>query len=147
MNATPPLVSVVDDDESVRESLPDLLSTYVDPHATGGPPTKVVGSVVTRWSTWTDGGGDTALAAQRGQGRSRQSLLVFGTVSRAQLEVLAASGVVDAGGAGLCVLLDALSAAIGGADDDSYAIPAPSEHPAIAAACSTRSSPSCSASR
>lgn len=34
--------------------------------------------------------------------------------TRQQLEVLAASGVVDAGGAGLCVLLDALSAAISG---------------------------------
>jgi DAK2 domain fusion protein YloV len=60
---------------------------------------------------------------------AREALL--GT--RRQLEVLAASGVVDAGGAGLCVLLDALSAAISGADRDSFAIPAPSKHPAIAA--------------
>jgi hypothetical protein len=73
------------------ESLPDLLSTYVDPHATGGPTTTVTGSVVARWSTWKDGGGDTALAAQRGQGRDRQSLLVFGTVTQAQLEDLASS--------------------------------------------------------
>jgi hypothetical protein len=73
------------------ESLPDLLSTYVDPHATGGQPTTVTGSVVARWSTWTDGGGDTALAAQRGQGKNRQSLLVFGTVTQAQLEDLASS--------------------------------------------------------
>jgi fatty acid kinase len=53
--------------------------------------------------------------------------------TRRQLEVLTANGVVDAGGAGLCVLLDALSAAIGGADRDSYVIPAATEHPAIAA--------------
>ncbi|HEX7993616.1 MAG TPA: DAK2 domain-containing protein [Streptosporangiaceae bacterium] len=50
-----------------------------------------------------------------------------------QLEVLAASGVVDAGGAGLCVLLDALSAAIGGADRELFAVPAPSQHATIAA--------------
>lgn len=60
---------------------------------------------------------------------AREALL--GTPS--QLEMLAASGVVDAGGAGLCVLLDALSAAIAGADRDSFAIPAPTKHPAIAA--------------
>ena len=44
--------------------------------------------------------------------------------TRQQLEVLAASGVVDAGGAGLCVLLDALSAAISGRRG-SFAVPVP----------------------
>ncbi|MGN6794048.1 MAG: DAK2 domain-containing protein [Streptosporangiaceae bacterium] len=45
--------------------------------------------------------------------------------TRRQLDVLAASGVVDAGGAGLCVLLDALSAAIAGRGHGSFAIPGP----------------------
>ena len=48
--------------------------------------------------------------------------------TRGELEVLAASGVVDAGGAGLCVLLDALSAVISGHDDGSFTIPAPLGH-------------------
>jgi len=40
-----------------------------------------------------------------------------------QLDVLAASGVVDAGAAGLCVLLDALSAAITGSAPAAYEVP------------------------
>jgi hypothetical protein len=44
-----------------------------------------------------------------------------------QLDVLAASGVVDAGGAGLCVLLDALSAAITGSAPQAYEVPPPAE--------------------
>ncbi|HEY3529495.1 MAG TPA: DUF4245 family protein [Nocardioides sp.] len=72
-----------------EESVPEVLSTYVDPHPQAGPPATVDGSVVSRWATWTDSGGDTALVAQRGHGASRASLLVFGTVSRAQLEQLA----------------------------------------------------------
>jgi DAK2 domain fusion protein YloV len=59
-------------------------------------------------------GREAALAA-------REALL--GT--RRQLDVLAASGVVDAGGAGLCVVLDALSAAISGGDPGSFAVPEP----------------------
>lgn len=55
-----------------------------------------------------------------------------------QLPVLAASGVVDAGAAGLCVLLDALAAAVTGYVPDVYAVPAPEQHratgPAIASA-------------
>lgn len=73
------------------ESLPDLLSTYVDPHATGGRSVTVAGTVAARWQTWIDGGGDTALTTRRGQGNAQQSLLVFGTVTQAQLEGLAAS--------------------------------------------------------
>jgi hypothetical protein len=45
----------------------------------------VSGSVESQWTVWTDSGGDTALAAEHGQ----DSLLVFGTVSRAQLEQFA----------------------------------------------------------
>jgi hypothetical protein len=73
------------------QSVPELLTTYVDGHATAGASVTVSGSLVTRWDTWTDGSGDTALAAQRGHGKGRESLLVFGTVTQAQLEQLAAT--------------------------------------------------------
>jgi hypothetical protein len=66
-------------------SVSDLLATYVDPNPEGGSPVTVPGSVESQWTTWTDSGGDTALAAEHG----RDTLLVFGTVSRAQLEQLA----------------------------------------------------------
>jgi hypothetical protein len=72
-------------------SVPDLLGQYVDAHAQGGESVRVASSVATDWTLWTDDGGDTALVAARGSGSSASSLLVFGTVSRAQLERLAAS--------------------------------------------------------
>jgi hypothetical protein len=67
-------------------SVAELLTMYVDPHPHAGPPVTVDGSVVRRWDTWTDSGGDTALSAERGH----ESLLVFGTVSRSRLQQLAA---------------------------------------------------------
>lgn len=73
------------------ESAPELVTTYVDPHPQAGAPATVDGSVVRRWNTWTDSGGDTALVARRGHGSSAESLLVFGSVPRAELEQLAAS--------------------------------------------------------
>jgi hypothetical protein len=69
------------------ESTPELLATYVDPHPQKGPSVSVDGSVVTRWETWTDPGGDTALVATR----RHDSLLIFGSVSLASLKQLAAS--------------------------------------------------------
>lgn len=68
-------------------TLSELLTTYVDVHPRAGTPVTVDGSVVSSWSTWTDSGGDTALSATLGH----ESLLVFGTVSQAQLEQLAGS--------------------------------------------------------
>ena len=68
-------------------ALPELLTTYVDPHPQSGSPVRVSGSVTSQWDTWSDTGGDTALSAQHG----KDSLLVFGTVSRDQLEQLASS--------------------------------------------------------
>lgn len=68
-------------------TVPDLLTTYVDQDPQAGSPTRVSGSVASQWDTWTDSGGDTALATEHG----RDSLLVFGTVSRDQLARLAAS--------------------------------------------------------
>lgn len=73
------------------QPLPEVLSTYVDSQAQPGPTVRVPGSVATRWATWTDGGGDTALAATRGHGATAATLLVFGTVTRGQLERLAAA--------------------------------------------------------
>jgi hypothetical protein len=74
----------------VRQSprdVPELLAAYVDAQPTAGPSVTVDGGVVRRWHTWTDAGGDTALTARWHQ----ESLLVFGTVSRADLEQLASS--------------------------------------------------------
>jgi len=50
----------------------------------------------------------------------------------AQLDVLAARGVVDAGGAGLCVLLDALAAVVTGIRPDAFEVPAAIPVPAAA---------------
>ena len=52
---------------------------------------------------------------------ARQALMA----TRQQLDVLAASGVVDAGGAGLCVMLDALNTAISGTQPGAFAVPEP----------------------
>lgn len=73
------------------QTVPELLTTYVDAHPASAPPATVSGSIATQWSAWTDGTGDTALAATRGAGANQESLLVFGTVSRAQLIQLAGS--------------------------------------------------------
>jgi hypothetical protein len=65
----------------------EVLTTYVDSAPASHGQVTIDGSVVSRWNAWTDTGGDTALATERGQ----ESLLVFGTVSQDQLEQLAAS--------------------------------------------------------
>jgi uncharacterized protein DUF4245 len=72
------------------DSTPALLTQYVDASPTSAAPVDVPGAVdgtVTTWDVWTDSGGDTALVARHGG----ESLLVFGTVSQAQLEQLAGS--------------------------------------------------------
>ena len=61
---------------------------------------------------------EVSQAAARG---ARQAL----AATPRQLDVLAASGVVDAGGAGLCVVLDALSAAVSGIRPQAYQVPVP----------------------
>ena len=53
--------------------------------------------------------------------------------TREQLDVLAARGVVDAGAAGLCVILDALAAVVTGASAGAFEVPAPAPAPAAAA--------------
>jgi hypothetical protein len=67
--------------------LPELLTQYVDPQPTAGAPVTLDSGVVTRWDTWTDTGGDTALVAHW----HGESLMVFGSASRADLETLASS--------------------------------------------------------
>lgn len=72
----------------VRQSprdVPELLAAYVDAQPAAGPSVTVDGGLVRRWATWTDAGGDTALTARW----HHESLLVFGTVSLADLEQLA----------------------------------------------------------
>src|SRR5690349_7750632 len=73
------------------EPLAQVLTMYVDPHPQAGRRVTVSGRVASHWQTWTDTGGDTALAAERGHGDARESLLVFGTVSQTDLEKLAGS--------------------------------------------------------
>ena len=66
---------------------------------------------------------------------ARQAL----TATPGQLDVLAASGVVDAGGAGLCVVLDALSDVVNGSPQQPSVVPAPTR-PRVAAATSASAS-------
>jgi len=68
-------------------SVPELLTTYVDPHPQAGARVQIPGSIASHWDVWTDTGGDTALVTEHGQ----DALLVFGTVSKDRLEQLAAS--------------------------------------------------------
>ena len=67
------------------QSLPELLTMYVDPSPTSGPRVHLPSGFVTHWATWTDAGGDTALAGRW----HHESLLVFGSASRADLETVA----------------------------------------------------------
>ncbi|MGA8248095.1 MAG: DUF4245 family protein [Nocardioides sp.] len=74
----------------VRESplpLPELLTTYVDLHPTAGDPVTLDSGLVTRWQTWTDSGGDTALTAHW----HHESLMVFGSATRTELEAVASA--------------------------------------------------------
>jgi dihydroxyacetone kinase-like predicted kinase len=65
------------------------------------------------------------------------------TATPDQLDVLAASGVVDAGGAGLCVVLDALSEAVNGCPQQQpFTVPRPA-HPRDADTTSAGASPFC----
>ena len=65
--------------------LPELITTYVDPHPTAGSTVEVPSAVERHWATWTDSGGDTALAGHW----HHESLLVFGSAPRSDLELVA----------------------------------------------------------
>jgi DAK2 domain fusion protein YloV len=64
-------------------------------------------------------GGTLAAVVTAAAAAAREALV--GT--REQLDVLAANGVVDAGAAGLCVLLDALVATVTGASAEAFVVP------------------------
>jgi hypothetical protein len=66
-------------------SLPVLITTYVDPHPNSGAPVRITGGVQRHWATWTDSGGDTALAGDW----HHESLLVFGSAPESDLEIVA----------------------------------------------------------
>jgi DAK2 domain fusion protein YloV len=70
-------------------------------------------------------GGSLAQVAAAAAAGARRAL----ARTQQQLDVLAASGVVDAGAAGLCVLLDALTAAVTGAAPAAYEVPQAAERP------------------
>jgi DAK2 domain fusion protein YloV len=73
--------------------------------------------------------GGLAAAVTAAAGAAREALA--GT--REQLDVLAARGVVDAGAAGLCVVLDALAVVVTGDRPGAFEVPAPRPAPAAAA--------------
>lgn len=77
------------------ESIEDLVETYVDAEATEGDAATVRTDVGSTWRTFTDDGGDFALAAEVGD----RSLLVYGSAPRAQVETFAAT-LTDAPAAG-----------------------------------------------
>jgi DAK2 domain fusion protein YloV len=65
--------------------------------------------------------GDLATVARRAAGAARAAL----RRTPEQLDVLARSGVVDAGGAGLAIILESLERVITGSHSDRYDVPAP----------------------
>ncbi|MEV6153155.1 DAK2 domain-containing protein [Nonomuraea sp. NPDC052129] len=65
--------------------------------------------------------GDLAAVARRAAGAARAAL----RRTPEQLDVLARSGVVDAGGAGLAIILESLERVITGSHSDRYDVPAP----------------------
>ena len=72
-------------------SLPDLLETYVDERAEEGDPVTIDSQVATTWQSFSDAGGDHALAAQVGE----QWVLVFGSASEKDLQAVVESLTTD----------------------------------------------------
>ena len=70
------------------ESVDDLVRTYVDADATEGDEIQIPGSVARTWQTFSDAGGDHALAAELGKD---QTVLVYGSADEDDLRDLAAS--------------------------------------------------------
>jgi hypothetical protein len=83
---------LTDDDRfaGVRQesaSTADLVEEYVDEDATPGDPLTLGGDLGGRWSTFTDAGGDTALATEHGDA----TVLVYGSAPASELRALAES--------------------------------------------------------
>lgn len=62
----------------------DLLTTYVDAHAQDDGPVSVSSALTSRWESWSDAGGDHALATTY----DGNSLLVFGSGTPADLQIV-----------------------------------------------------------
>lgn len=78
-------VGLRQEDADVR----DLLATYVDASPDAGPDASPPGDVATRWSTWSDTGGDLAWSTDlRLDGGNRDTLLVYGSASKSDQEEL-----------------------------------------------------------
>ena len=69
------------EDASVEEVVRD----YVDKEAAEGAPVELGSKVATRWRSFTDSGGDYALAAEIGD----RTLVVFGSADPAQIRAYA----------------------------------------------------------
>lgn len=81
-----------DEDEFVgvvqsKLKLADVLETHVDPHADQGEPVTLDSPLATTWKSYTDAGGDYALA----QTVKGFTVLVYGTGSVSEIKELAAS--------------------------------------------------------
>ncbi len=98
------------------------------------------GTVLTVADAAARAGADAAGAIPAGDGTALAAVVIAAAAAarealsgtREQLDVLAASGVVDAGAAGLCVLLDALAAVITGVRPDVFEVPAAAARPSSA---------------
>ncbi len=75
--------------EEARSSIEDLAKEYVDPSAERGSDVTIDGQT---WQTWTDDGGDYAVARSlKLAGASAESVLVVGTAPEAQIRTFAGS--------------------------------------------------------
>jgi len=75
--------------EEARTSIDDLVEERVDPDAKRGKEVVIEGE---RWQTWTDAGGDYALARMvKGPGGAEESVLVVGSAAPAEVRQLAGS--------------------------------------------------------
>lgn len=75
--------------EESRSSIADLASEYVDADARRGKDVTIAGD---RWQTWTDAGGDYAVARSlRTAGRTVESWLVVGTAPEREIRDFAAT--------------------------------------------------------
>jgi hypothetical protein len=68
-------------------SLDELVTEYVDEHATRGSDTRLSGDLGGDWETFRDAGGDHAFGLER----AHDTLLVYGSASESDLRRLAAS--------------------------------------------------------
>lgn len=75
-------------------SLQDLLTTYVDEEPEQGADATFDSPIASTWTTWTDGGGDTAYAAELDVAGGQQTVLVYGSATPDDLRTLLESLVV-----------------------------------------------------